>query len=152
MHLVREQDSTRWRLSVSGLGAEAAVREFDNLAACMKWQAEVEQRLLAEGYQIAQMRSDLGSEDRAWQGSDQHRTEPMSETLFWSKRGDVACAVHAPEAESERWRAEGWCRIPTSAIRRRGLEYQCPRCAPDGRPHRHIQAVDRNRDDIAPSI
>jgi hypothetical protein len=63
----------------------------------------------------------------------------MSETLFWSKRGDVACRSHAPEFVSERWRTEAWSPIPESASRRHGIEYQCPHCAPDGRPHRHNQ-------------
>jgi len=73
----------------------------------------------------------------------------VSDTLFWSKRGDVACRSHAPSFHSERWQAEGWCPIPAPARRRHGLEYQCPHCAPDGRPHRHVSR--EHSDDIAPS-
>ena len=72
VRLVREQDSTRWRLSVFGPGTEVAVREFDNLAECMKRQAEVEQSLLAEGYQVAP--SDRRSDHGTLHGSDQRRT------------------------------------------------------------------------------
>jgi hypothetical protein len=28
--------------------------------------------------------------------------------LYWSKRGAVACAVHAPVRDDPRWRQEGW--------------------------------------------
>lgn len=62
--------------------------------------------------------------------------------LYWSKRGEVACAAHAPNVESPRWGLERWCPIPHDANGRHGLAYQCPRCAPDGRPHRH-QKVER---------
>src|SRR5687767_8777122 len=54
-----------------------------------------------------------------------------SEPLFWSKRGDVACPIHAPDRQSDRWRLEGWRSIPVEANGRHGLAYQCPRCAPD---------------------
>ena len=74
VRLVREQDSTRWRLSVFGPGTEVAVREFDDLAECMRRQAEVEQRLLAEGYQIAPASSDRRSDHGTLHGSDQRRT------------------------------------------------------------------------------
>jgi hypothetical protein len=60
------------------------------------------------------------------------------DTLFWSKRGEVACGSHAPDVKSERWQVDGWCEIPGETNRRNGLAYQCPRCAPDGRVHRHI--------------
>jgi hypothetical protein len=63
---------------------------------------------------------------------------PMSDTLFWFRRGDIACGSHAPDSDSEAWRADGWYSIPESANRRHRLAYQCPRCAPDGRLHRHI--------------
>ena len=46
-------------------------------------------------------------------------THSMSDTLFWSRRGDVACGSHAPGRDSERWRAEGWSPIPESAMRHR---------------------------------
>jgi hypothetical protein len=57
--------------------------------------------------------------------------------LYWSKRGHVACAMHAPHPDSGRWHAEKWSCIPDDANGRHGLFYQCPRCAPDGRVHRH---------------
>lgn len=74
VRLVREQDSTRWRLSVLGPGTEVVIREFDDLAECMKRQAELEQHLLAEGYQVAPAASDRRSDQGTWHGSDQRRT------------------------------------------------------------------------------
>ena len=73
VHLVREEDSTRWRLSVLGPGTEVVIREFADVAGCMKHQAEVEQRLLAEGYQVALAPSDRRSERGTWRGPDHRR-------------------------------------------------------------------------------
>jgi len=75
----------------------------------------------------------------------------MSDMLFWSKRGDVACGSHAPDQGSDRWQAAEWCSMPESAKRRYGLTYQCPRCAPDGRPHRHFRASPRKEIEIEQS-
>jgi hypothetical protein len=57
----------------------------------------------------------------------------MTANLYWSKRGDVACATHAPELQSDRWTADGWCPIPDDMNGRRGRAYQCQLCAPDGK-------------------
>jgi CheY-like chemotaxis protein len=54
--------------------------------------------------------------------------------IFWSLRGEVACAAHLP-LDSTRWYAEGWCRVPDGAARR-GLTYQCQYCAADHSPIR----------------
>jgi hypothetical protein len=48
--------------------------------------------------------------------------------LFWSRRGEVACALHAPAGESERWQAERWEAIPADANRHQ-IVYQCPHCS-----------------------
>jgi len=48
--------------------------------------------------------------------------------LFWSRRGEVACALHAPSAETERWRDERWSAIPRGAGKNR-VTYQCQHCA-----------------------
>jgi DNA-binding response OmpR family regulator len=53
-------------------------------------------------------------------------------TLFWSKRGEVACSNHAPAADSSQWTDYGWCRIPASGSRK--VVYQCQRCAADRSP------------------
>jgi hypothetical protein len=45
--------------------------------------------------------------------------------------------MHAPDPNSEQWQADVWRRIPDESNGRHGLPYQCPRCAPDGRMHRH---------------
>lgn len=36
---------------------------------------------------------------------------PVSDTLFWSKRGHVACRIHAPDLQSDRWQTEAWSRF-----------------------------------------
>src|SRR5688572_17598040 len=64
------------------------------------------------------------------------------ERLHWSKRGDVACTAHAPEPLSERWRAEGWSRIPPDADGRHGRWFQCPACSASGRCYRHAAATE----------
>jgi hypothetical protein len=58
-----------------------------------------------------------------------------STTLFWSIRGEVACANHAPHPAAERWTSEGWARMPdTSVMDSRGqTRYQCQWCAESGR-------------------
>lgn len=58
------------------------------------------------------------------------RTEPIAPAelqLFWSKRGEIACANHAPSAQSSQWVAEQWAPIPASA-RYQQIVYQCQHC------------------------
>jgi hypothetical protein len=65
------------------------------------------------------------------------------EVLNWSKRGDVGCIEHSPEPSSERWRLEGWSRIPASVDGRHGRWFQCPSCDPAGRCYRQTAEADR---------
>jgi CheY-like chemotaxis protein len=58
--------------------------------------------------------------------------------LFWSRRGEVACMSHAPDAASERWREERWSAVPATAGCGR-ISYQCQHCPGHGTP------VDRSR-------
>jgi hypothetical protein len=53
--------------------------------------------------------------------------------LFWSIRGEVACAGHVPPLDSRRWSDEGWRAIPPGGARH-GIRYQCQHCAPDRSP------------------
>ena len=53
--------------------------------------------------------------------------------LYWSIRGEVACAEHAPDFEEPRWLCEGWDALPTSSQRVAGKRFQCQHCASDGR-------------------
>ncbi len=48
-------------------------------------------------------------------------------TLFWSRRGEIACATHAPRNDSDRWNAEGWSAVPAAAGKGR-VRYQCQHC------------------------
>ena len=73
-------------------------------------------------------RTGLGSPDAA---------AAPSKVLFWSRRGEVACATHAPEPASARWTAEQWTTMPVTAMQRHGLLYQCQHCSASGRPIHH---------------
>jgi CheY-like chemotaxis protein len=64
--------------------------------------------------------------------------EPNALGLFWSRRGEVACMDHAPDATSERWREERWAAIPASAGHTR-IAYRCQYCSGDSSP------IDRSR-------
>ena len=58
--------------------------------------------------------------------------------LFWSKRGEVACWTHAPTGDSERWHAERWAPVPSSA-RKHGIVYQCQHCPGHRGPVKHLR-------------
>lgn len=62
----------------------------------------------------------------------------IASRLFWSRRGEIACAQHAPEADSNRWRDERWAPIPPPPDTHR-IVYQCQHCPGDGSP------IDRSR-------
>ena len=68
--------------------------------------------------------------------------ETSETALLWSRRGEVACASHAPEITSTRWRDEGWKAIPPRAGMGR-VHYQCPQCAGTTTPIGHRQRTDR---------
>ena len=52
--------------------------------------------------------------------------QPVSR-LFWSRRGEIACATHAPAADSERWKDEQWTAIaPNPGYQQ--IVYQCQYC------------------------
>jgi hypothetical protein len=52
--------------------------------------------------------------------------EYVVEGLYWSKRGEIACATHAPERGSERWEREQWSEI--TAVQSATPHYQCQHC------------------------
>jgi len=53
--------------------------------------------------------------------------------LYWSIKGEVTCADHAPEMSEPRWIAEYWAPIPTNTGRTTIERLQCQHCAKDGR-------------------
>jgi CheY-like chemotaxis protein len=55
------------------------------------------------------------------------RPASTSLSLFWSRRGEVACRAHAPDVASTRWHDEQWAALPANAGNRRVL-YQCQHC------------------------
>src|SRR5258705_13750686 len=73
VRLVREENSKGCRLFLYGPRTEVATHEFTDVTECMKRQAEIEQNLLAEGYQVAQSPSDRRSDHRTWHGLDHRR-------------------------------------------------------------------------------
>lgn len=68
-----------------------------------------------------------------------------TDALYWSRRGEVACVMHAPERDSSRWPEEQWAPMPATAMRRHGIGYQCQHCSASGRPIAH-RRIDRRRD------
>ncbi len=63
--------------------------------------------------------------------------------LFWSRRGAVACGLHAPAPGSEQWASERWAAIPAGAGRDR-LIYQCQHCSGRGPiNHRTLASASR---------
>jgi CheY-like chemotaxis protein len=50
--------------------------------------------------------------------------------LMWSRRGEIACADHAPVHDSARWAAEAWEQIPANLPTR--TPYQCQHCSGAG--------------------
>ena len=65
VRLVRDDDSKDCHLFLFGPGTEIETYSFADLTECMKRQAEIEQDLLACGYQLDQSSSDRRSEHRA---------------------------------------------------------------------------------------
>lgn len=55
----------------------------------------------------------------------------LDDGLFWSRRGEVACATHAPAADAARWRDEQWSPVQRVSTR---VIYQCQHCATDHGP------------------
>ena len=56
----------------------------------------------------------------------QRPTQVVDDGLFWSRRGEVACATHAPAAGTTRWQHEQWSPVQRVATR---VTYQCQHCA-----------------------
>ena len=69
---------------------------------------------------------------QAGQTALQARREGDRTTLFWSERGEVCCATHAPYPGSDTWRWERW-RLLTAAETREwtrmlGCALRCEIC------------------------
>jgi len=61
--------------------------------------------------------------------------ERRAAELFWSKRGVVACATHAPAPASEHWKLQGWQQVPAWRRTHHLSSLQCQFC--HGRPVGH---------------
>ena len=62
--LVREADSQGFRLWVRGPGPETVTHEFPDFVECLRHQARIERKLLADGFQFTRL------------GTTDHRAEP----------------------------------------------------------------------------
>lgn len=58
---------------------------------------------------------------------------PSVTGLYWSIRGEVSCAEHAPSTNDPRWTTEGWASLPVASGHVKAQRYQCQHCAIDGR-------------------
>jgi len=72
--------------------------------------------------------------ERILAAARQAREKPARE-LFWSKRGVVACAMHAPAPASENWNLQGWQQVPAWRQTVKLTALQCQFC--HGRPCVH---------------
>jgi len=63
--------------------------------------------------------------------------EQPAGALFWSKRGVVACATHAPTPASETWNTQGWQQVPAWRQTVKAPVLQCQFC--HGRPYGHVR-------------
>ena len=52
IRIVREEDMGRWKLLVDGVAPDTMAQEFADVVACVRAQSELEQQLLANGYQL----------------------------------------------------------------------------------------------------
>ncbi len=57
--------------------------------------------------------------------------------LYWSARGEVACAKHVPRLGSDRWSQERWAEMSPVVHGRHGIRYQCQHCADSKTPIVH---------------
>ncbi|HEY3162412.1 MAG TPA: response regulator [Vicinamibacterales bacterium] len=74
--------------------------------------------------------------ERIMAATRQAREKPARE-LFWSKRGVVACATHAPAPASEHWNLQGWQQVPAWRQKVKLTILQCQFC--HGRPYVHAK-------------
>lgn len=75
VRLVRnEQSGGRVHLLVYGPAETESSYEFGDIAECMKRQTDIEQTLLAEGYQLAARAAERRGTRRVWFGPDRRRS------------------------------------------------------------------------------
>jgi hypothetical protein len=69
--------------------------------------------------------------------------------LYWSVRGEVACATHMPGSGSHRWSEERWAEVPSEVRSRYRIRYQCQHCAHSKTPivHRRLNRISVNHAD-----
>lgn len=65
----------------------------------------------------------------------------MNALLYWSRKGEIMCLEHAPDAISSRWAEEGWQSVPEVAGRR--VKYQCQVCGQRAIQHQPARLPER---------
>jgi hypothetical protein len=56
--------------------------------------------------------------------------------LYWSDKGEIACADHAPHINDPRWISHRW-KVLSAVLGHHGMLYQCQHCSPSGTPILH---------------
>ena len=74
VRLVREETSHGCHLFLYGPSTDVVTHDFADLIECMKRQAEIEQALLAAGYQLTGPSSERRHEAGIWGGPDHRRS------------------------------------------------------------------------------
>jgi CheY-like chemotaxis protein len=124
MRILRS-DPSLWRIPIIALTAHAMEDErVDALAAGFD-------ELIAKPCLPDQL---VLAVERILAAARQPRDKPALE-LFWSKRGVVACARHAPAPASENWELQGWQQVPAWRQAVKSTILQCQFC--HGRPYAH---------------
>ena len=65
------------------------------------------------------------------------RSAGNDQALYWSHRGEVACALHVPGLNSQRWVDERWAEVPGDMRSHQRARYQCQHCAASKTPIAH---------------
>ncbi len=58
---------------------------------------------------------------------------PSPTGLYWSERGEIACAKHTPYEGSDTWIWERWAPLPVAAIAEADYALRCETCGKEPR-------------------
>ena len=60
-------------------------------------------------------------------------TTPSPTGLYWSERGETACAEHTPYEGTDTWNWERWAPLPATAITEADYPLKCECCGKEAR-------------------
>ncbi len=58
---------------------------------------------------------------------------PSPTGLYWSERGEIACALHTPFEGTDTWIWERWAPLPVAAIAEADYPLRCETCGKEPR-------------------